>query len=131
MLEPSPKVDELARRVIGAAIEVHRHLGPGFIESTYQRALEIELQMQEIPHQREASMEVLYKGNTVGRSSLDFLVDRELVVELKAVESIAPIHQAQVISYLQASKLQLGLIINFNVPVLKEGIKRIVLTSFA
>jgi GxxExxY protein len=129
LAEPKRRVDELAHQVIGAAIEVHRILGPGFLESVYEEALAIEFDLRGIPYERQKPMVLQFKGNTVGDSRLDFLVGDELVVELKAVEAIHPIFPAKVIHYLKMSGLQLGLIINFHVVLLKDGIKRIVLTQ--
>ena len=128
MKEPSEEVDRLAKSVIGAAIEVHRHLGPGYLESVYEEALGIELTLRDISFDCQKSVAVSYKGHSVGEGRLDLLVENLLIVELKTVEAFAEIHKAQVISYLKATNLQLGLLINFNVPVLKQGIKRVVLT---
>lgn len=119
----------MARAVIGAAIEVHRQLGPGFLESVYEEALCIELEERHIPFEREKEISVLYKNRHVGAQRVDLLVGQSLIVELKAVEALADIHKAQVISYLKATRLTLGLLINFNVPVLKDGIQRIVCTN--
>ncbi len=127
--EPSPEHDEIARQVIGAAIEVHRELGPGFIEGVYESALQAEFELRGISYKQQLTIGVEYKGLSVGEGRLDFLVGDAVVVELKAVEALHPVHTAQVISYLKAAKLQLGLLINFNVPLLKSGIKRIVLSS--
>ncbi|HAX77805.1 MAG TPA: GxxExxY protein [Cyanobacteria bacterium UBA11372] len=127
--EPSQEIDRLAYEVIGAAIEVHRVLGPGFLESVYHKSLKQELEMREIPCEYKKTIPVRYKGYQVGEYELDFVVANVLIVELKAVERLAPIHDAQVMSYLKTTKLPLGLLINFNVPVLKEGIKRIILSS--
>jgi len=124
--EPDEDVDELARRVIGAAIEVHRHLGPGFLEGVYEEALCLELSLREIPFDRQRPIGVDYKGHLVGQGRLDLLVGDRLLIELKAVDRLAPIHNAQVMSYLKATKLHLGLLINFNVPLLKDGIRRII-----
>jgi GxxExxY protein len=128
-VEPSLEVDELAHRVIGAAIEVHRALGPGYLESVYEEALIVELDIQTIPYERQVKIAVDYKDHKVGEGRLDLLVAKVLPVELKAVESLAPIHQAQLISYLKMTHLQLGLLINFNVPVLKLGIKRVIFST--
>ncbi|MCO6043704.1 GxxExxY protein [Aeoliella sp. ICT_H6.2] len=129
MKEPSSEVDELAHQVIGAAIEVHRLLGAGFLESVYEQALAIEFLERGISFVRQAPIALEYKGQNVGEARLDFLVGGILVVELKAVEAIHPIHQAQVINYLKATGHTLGLPINFNVLKLKDGgIKRIVST---
>jgi GxxExxY protein len=126
--EPDSRLDELAHAVIGAAIEVHRVLGPGYLEKVYQKALEIELRLRNIAFQPQCPVRLDYKGQDVGQGFLDFLVDGLLVVELKAIEMLAPIHKAQVISYLKVTGLHLGLLINFNTVLLKDGIKRIVLT---
>jgi GxxExxY protein len=124
--EPSKELDELAHTVIGAAIEVHRALGPGYLENLYEEALSIELAEQNIPFERQTKIAVSYKGHPIGEGRLDLLVARSLPVELKAVESLALIHQAQLLSYLKMLHLQLGLLINFNVPVLRQGIKRVI-----
>jgi GxxExxY protein len=128
MKEPTEELDRLAYEVIGAAIEVHRGLGPGFLESVYEEALCVELTARQIPFLSQHLISLLYKGHVVGESRLDFLVDSSLVVELKAIETLAPIHTAQVISYLKATGCQLGLLINFNSSVLKDGIKRVILS---
>jgi len=126
--EPEGRVDQLAHAVIGAAIEVHRHLGPGYLESVYQEALAIEFKLQGIPSEPQKPVAVTYKGHPVGEGKLDFLVGQELVVELKAVDDLAPIHKAQVISYLKSTGLRLGLLINFNVSLLKNGVQRVILS---
>ena len=123
------EMNQLTYAVIGAAMEVHRELGPGFLESVYQHSLAMELQMRGIPHEPKKTVAIYYKGYQVGEGELDFLVGNVLIVELKAVEKLAPIHEAQVISYLKITNHPLALLINFNVPVLKDGIKRIVLSS--
>lgn len=128
MIEPSEKLDQLANQAIGAAIEVHRILGAGFLESVYERALAIELSERGIPFERQKPVELEYKGQIVGEAKLDFLVGRQLILELKAVDALHPIHHAQVINYLKATGYQLGLLINFNVGQLKSGIKRIILS---
>jgi GxxExxY protein len=127
--EPSERADELARQVIGAAIEVHRHLGPGFLESVYEEALAAELRLREVSFLQQYPVAVLYKGCRVGDARPDLLVDDELVVEVKAVERLAPIHSAQVISYLKALDIRLGLLINFKVGLLKNGIQRVVFSG--
>ncbi|GET37264.1 GxxExxY protein [Microseira wollei] len=129
MRQLSEEVEQLAYRVIGAAIEVHRVLGPGFLESVYHKSLKQEFELCGIPCEYKKTIPVKYKGYQVGECELDFLVANVLIVELKTVERLAPIHDAQVISYLKTTKLPLGLLINFNVPVLKDGIKRIILSS--
>jgi GxxExxY protein len=124
--EPTIRLDRLARAVIGAALEVHRHLGPGFLESVYEEALAVELSLRGVPFVRQKPFGLSYKGHEIGEGRLDLLIGDELLVELKAVEALAPIHKAQVISYLKATGCHLGLLINFNVPVLKTGIQRVV-----
>src|SRR5262249_20937170 len=93
--EPSEQVDDLARRVIGAAIEVHRHLGPGFLESVCEEALAVEFGLRGIPFARQPATDVQYKGRVVGQGRPDYVVGGELVVEVKAVRELAPVHQAQ------------------------------------
>ncbi|MEX0782118.1 MAG: GxxExxY protein [Dehalococcoidia bacterium] len=124
-VEPSGDLDALARRVIGAAIEVHRELGPGFVESVYEEALAIELELRAIRFERQVPIAAMYKDRRVGEA---MLVEGQLVLELKAISELAPIHTAQLMSYLKATRYQLGLLINFNTPVLKSGLKRLVYT---
>ena len=129
MLEPPRELDTNASAVIGAALEVHRDLGPGFLESVYAEAMAVELGLRGVHFERQRPVSVLYKGHEVGEGRLDFLVDSSLVVELKAVEKLLPIHQAQVLSYLKAVRCHLGLVINFHERLLRDGIKRIVFTA--
>ena len=128
-MESAVSLDSVAHDVIGAAIEVHRHLGPGYLESIYEEALCVELAGRGIRFERQLELGIDYKGKRIGKGRLDLLVENQLIVELKTVERLLPIHQAQVISYLKATSLQLGLLINFNNVVLKQGIKRVVLTN--
>jgi len=116
----------LAHRVIGAAIEVHRVLGPGYLESVYEEALCLEMEARGIPFVRQYPIGVDYKG---GEARLDLLVGGILVVELKAVDALGPIHTAQVLSYLKATGRELALLINFNTVLLHKGIKRVVLSD--
>jgi GxxExxY protein len=127
--EPSKQLDSLAYQVIGAAIEVHRALGPGYLESVYEEALCIELGLRVIPFSRQHIIGVTYKGEIVGEGRLDIFVNKCLVVELKAVDTLLPIHKAQVMSYLKATRCTLGLLINFNETMLQRGIKRIILSQ--
>jgi GxxExxY protein len=127
--EPSQEADRLAHEVIGAAIEVHRILGPGFLESVYEEAMCVELNLRGIPFVRQSVKDITYKGAVVGQHRQDLIVGDALVVELKTVDQLAPIFIATTISYLKATGHQLALLINFNVPVLKDGIKRIVLSQ--
>jgi GxxExxY protein len=120
--------DPLSGAVIAAAIEVHRLLGPGLLESIYLRALGHELELRGVRHQSQRPVPVAYKGVNLGDDlRLDLVVADQLIVELKAVEKLLPIHEAQLITYLKLTGLHVGLLINFNVRLLKEGIKRIVL----
>jgi GxxExxY protein len=121
-----PHVEDLAHAVIGAAIEVHRELGPGLPEISYRRALSHELSLRAIPHRSEAPVAIIYKGILVGEGYVDILVDEQLVVEIKVVEALHEVHRAQAIAYLQALKLKLALLINFNVEMLRNGIKRVI-----
>jgi len=97
LIEPNQNTDELAHAVIGAAIEVHRQLGPGFLESIYEEALCVELEARHIPFERQKEISVLYKGRKIGVQRIDLLVGQSLIVELKTVEALAEIHKAQVI----------------------------------
>jgi GxxExxY protein len=122
-----PDLEECAFKVIGAAIEVHRALGPGFLEAVYEEALCYELELRNIVFLRQHSIAVQYKGRLIGEGRIDILVENCLVVELKAVDDLIGVHTAQVISYLKATQLHLGLLINFKTQVLKSGgIKRVV-----
>jgi GxxExxY protein len=127
--EPDHVLDELARRVIGAAIEVHRELGPGYQEAFCEEALAFEFQSGGIGFERQKAFSVNYKGRAVGEGRVDFLVESKLVVELKAVERLIPVHKAQLISYLKATRCRLGLLINFNENLLRDGVQRVVLTK--
>jgi GxxExxY protein len=128
-MEPARSADRVVHAIIGAALEIHRTLGPGFLESVYEEALSVELTLRGVWYERQTEIEISFKDHQVGRGRLDLLVESLVIVELKAIDSLAPIHTAKMISYLKATGLQLGLIINFNVPLLKDGIRRIVLTD--
>ncbi len=129
MREIDGAINDLSRQVIGAAIEVHRILGPGYLESVYEEALATEMKARGIEFKRQFLVPIQYKSHEVGNAKLDFLVADQLVLELKAVDGIAPIHKAQVISYLRALKLPLGLLMNFNVEVMRSGIHRVILST--
>jgi len=124
--EPSAELDRLAHAVIGAAIEVHKLLGPGHLESAYEAALCVELELRGIRFSKQFAYGIEYKGRQVGSGRIDLLVDDQLMVELKSCDGIAPIHTAQILSYLKVTGRILGLIINFNVVLLQDGIKRVV-----
>lgn len=122
-----PDVEETISTVLGAALEVHRHLGPGFLESIYQRAMCIELSDRRIAFDQKKRFTVGYKGRPLHGQELDLLVESKVIVEVKAVSQLEAIHGSQVVSYLRATGLRAGLLINFNTPLLKGGIRRIVL----
>jgi GxxExxY protein len=125
----SPHLNVISRNVIGAAIEVHRNLGPGYLEDTYQAALAIELRRRGISFAQQVEHVVRYLGEPITTNRLDLVVEEELVVELKAVEKIHPVHRAPLLSYIRAGGFELGLLINFNVPRLVDGVSRVVLTT--
>lgn len=121
--------DALSGLVIGAAIEVHRHLGPGLLESTYEECLAHELVLRSIPFERQKPIPVLYKSARMDCGfRIDLLVGNCLVVELKAVSEITPIHEAQVLTYLKLTGCELALLLNFHTQQLREGIRRLVLS---
>ena len=120
--------DELSSKVLGCAIEVHRELGPGLLESTYEQCLAYELNRSKIPFQLQVGLPVEYKQTRLDCGyRIDLLVDGRLIVEVKSVEQLLKIHEAQILTYMRLSKVKVGLLINFNVPVLKKGIKRFLL----
>jgi GxxExxY protein len=120
--------DELSQRVIGCAIEVHRTLGPGLLESTYRQCLSYELSHAQIPFQMELPIPVRYKDVLLDCGyRIDLIVRGDLIVEIKPVEMLLPIHQAQILTYMRLAKIPIGLLINFNVLKLQNGIKRFVL----
>ena len=121
-------VNQITEAIIGAAIEVHRALGPGLLESAYEECLCRELSLRHIPFERQRLLPVEYKGLSLDCGyRLDLLIADAVVVEIKAVENLLPIHEAQLLTYLRLGGWKVGLIINFNVPVLKRGIRRRVL----
>lgn len=120
-------LDELSSKVIGAAIEVHRIMGPGLLESVYEECLMNELTLRGIASARQVEAPLYYKGQLLqDRFRMDIVVEESLLVELKAVEALAPIHEAQVLSYLRITGLPLGLLMNFNTPALVKGLRRLV-----
>ena len=121
------EVEELVTRVIGCCIAVHRALGPGLLESIYSRAICLELTAAGIPFDCEVEIPVSYRDELLCVQRLDIVADGQVVLEVKSVERLAPVHHAQLLSYLRVSKLKIGLLVNFNVPVLQDGLKRIVL----
>jgi GxxExxY protein len=119
--EPDKELDRLATTVIGAAIEVHRHRGPGYLEALHEEALAVEFGIRRLSFKRQHPVCVTCKSAAVGQSKLDFLVGYRLIVELKSVEGLLPIHRAELISYLKATNCTLGLLINFNETRLVQG----------
>ena len=123
----TPREDKITGEIIGAAIEVHRELGPGLLESAYEQCLCHELSLRGLPFRRQVELSVAYKGIRLDCGyRMDVVVADIVVVELKTVDQLLPIHDAQLLTYLKLYRRQLGLLLNFNVPVLKEGLKRIV-----
>ena len=120
--EKKRAADELSKQIVGAAIEVHRHLGPGLLEETYEECLCRELDLRGIPYKRQLYLSLDYKGRKVENAyRLDLLVGDLVIVDLKSIERFHPIHEAQILTYLRLTSLWVGLVLNFNVPVLKDG----------
>jgi GxxExxY protein len=131
-LQPDPgselaTLNVLTQKIIGCAIGVHRQLGPGLLESTYEAALAIEMEAAGLHFQWQPLFPVVYKGSSVGEYRLDFLVEDAVVVEIKSVERFDPVFEAKVLTYLKATGKHIGLLINFNSRLLKHGVKRLVL----
>lgn len=130
MVRFDDEIEALIQKVIGAAIEVHRVLGPGYPESVYERALCHELQLQGITHRRQVDFDVEYKGAIVGSGRIDLLVEERLIVELKAVTELPAVFKQQVVAYLKSRSENVGLLLNFNVIKLNDGgIHRIIFTK--
>ena len=127
-VEPDDELDRLAHEVVDAALQVHRVLGPGFLESSYVQSLQIELRARGIRFDSQVPVKVRYRDVVVGEGRIDLVVGGRLVVEAKAVSALAGIHLAQILSYLKAGGYRLGLVINFQVALLKDGIRRVVLS---
>ena len=121
--------DEVTEKVIGSAIEVHRELGPGLTEIMYEEALCHEFELRGIRYERQVPVAAMYKGKEIGKTRLDLVVGGKLIVDLKSCDGFHPVQRAQMICYLTVTKLRVGLIINFNVPFLKDGVKRVVLNA--
>jgi GxxExxY protein len=121
------ELNQLSKRILLSAIEVHREMGPGLLESVYEICLEDELKAQGIECKRQIVVPLIYKGKVLSKDfRIDLLVENEIIIEAKAVEFLLPVHEAQVISYLKLSNKKLGFLINFNVPLLKDGFHRFV-----
>jgi GxxExxY protein len=122
------EINELTELVIGAAIEVHRYLGPGLLESVYQHCMEMELKLRNCSVEPQARIPLIYKGVTLADPLvIDLYFPSQLVVELKSVEKVLPVHDAQLLSYMKLTKTKIGLLLNFNVATMKQGIKRFVI----
>ena len=121
------ELNKITEKIIGCAIEVHRNLGPGLLESVYEKALAIELNSSGLKYVRQKKMPIKYKNKSIGEFKIDILVENKIVLELKSVERHDPVFEAQLLSYMKLGNYKLGLLINFNKKLLKEGIKRIIL----
>lgn len=120
--------EDLTKEIIGAAIEVHRYWGPGLMESIYEKSLAVELEKRAIPFKRQLKLELNYKGVVLDEDfRSDLIIGDKVVVELKVVKELTPIFDAQLLTYMRLTGCRVGLLMNFNVPVLKDGIKRLVL----
>jgi GxxExxY protein len=120
-------LNQLTEKIIGCGIEVHRNLGPELLEATYEEALCIELGESSIRYRRQAPFPILYKGRTLGEYRVDLLVEDAVIVEIKSVERLDPVFEAQVLTYLKATGKRVGLLMNFNSRLLRDGIKRLIL----
>ena len=120
-------LNQVTERIIGCAIEVHRNLGPGVLEAVYEEALCIEFQESGIEYKRQLPFPILYKHRTLGEYRLDLLVENAVIVEIKSVERFDPVSEAQVLTYLRVTGKKVGLLINFNSRLLRDGIKRLIL----
>lgn len=128
--EPDAELDELAGEIVNAAFRVHSQLGPGLLEGVYEVCLAHELKKRGLHVERQLALPVVYDGVRIDAGlRIDLLVNEKIIVEIKAVETLLPVHKAQVLTYLKLRGCELGLLINFNVPLIKDGIKRIILSS--
>ena len=122
------QTEALMHSIIGAAIEVHRELGPGYLEKVYEKAMSLELRRRNLAYATQVAVSVHYKGEKISGQLLDMVVEGRVILELKSVETVLPIHEAQVISYLKSTGIPAGLLINFKEVLVKNGIKRFVRT---
>ncbi len=123
------KTEMLIRNIIGAAIDVHRELGPGYLEKVYEKAMELELRHRGLAYATQVPVAIHYKGAKIHGQVLDIVVNGKVILELKSVETLLPIHEAQILSYLKSTGLTAGLLINFKESLVKDGIKRFVQTK--
>jgi GxxExxY protein len=120
------KGNQLTNEIIGSAIEVHRNLGPGLLESTYEACMAFELQQRDLNVERQLELPILYKGKKLEHNyRIDLIVNNQVIIELKSINKIEPIHDAQLLTYLKLANKRYGLILNFNVPVMRQGIRRL------
>jgi len=125
---PLPKdLEAIIQDTIGHCITVHRELGPGLLEAIYSRAIGLELTANSVPYEREKQYPVHYRGELLCNQRLDFVIAGQVVLEIKSIERLGPVHHAQLLNYLRVSQLRAGLLMNFNVAVLRDGMKRLVL----
>jgi len=117
----------ITQRIIKCAIEVHKQLGPGLLETIYENALAVELELEGLSYKQQLAIPVIYKGKSLGDYRLDLLVNELVIVEIKSVERFDPVFEAQVLTYLRLTKKRVGLLINFNTKLVKDGIKRFIL----
>jgi len=118
---------DITERIISCSIEVHSILGPGLLENVYEEALSYEFKLRDIVYERQKEITLKYKSQVVGKHRIDFMIEDKVIVELKAVEAIIKIYEAQLLTYLRATNKRIGLLINFNVDLLKKGIKRLII----
>jgi GxxExxY protein len=126
-MEEMAEINKLTEKIIGCAIEVHRVLGPGLLESVYEEALCVELSDAGLKFQRQVNFPALYKGRHVGQYRIDLIVEESVIVELKSVDRHDPVFEAQILTYLRVTGKKIGLLINFNSKLLKSGVKRFAL----
>jgi GxxExxY protein len=126
--EVDPEMDKLTEAIIGACIEVHSELGAGLTENLYEAALCRELELRHISYQRQVPIPVMYKGAEIGTTRIDLIVEGCVIVELKSCEALNQVHRSQLLCYLKITKLTIGLLVNFNVSILTDGVKRVIRT---
>ena len=127
MTEKMTDLNSITESIIGCAIEVHKNLGPGLLESVYEKAMRHEVEAMGLRSQNQVVVPILYKGTLLGEHRVDMIVEDSVIVELKAVDRMDPVFKAQILSYMRMANKKLGLLINFNVPYLKDGVQRVIL----
>jgi GxxExxY protein len=120
-------LNAISEKIIGCAIEVHKNLGPGLLESVYEKAMCFEIGSNGMKFQNQVTIPIIYKGTILGEHRIDMIVENEIITEFKAVDRLDPVFKAQLLSYLRLTNKKLGLLINFNVPYLRDGIQRVIL----